>query len=454
MVEPDLLPMTPRGVALSSSEVGTETVGIVGGGYVGLTTAVCLAELGFPIRILDIDDRKVASLRAGEAPIYEPGLEEILKKHLASGRIQATTDVAEAMPEADFVFLCVPTPAAADGSADTRYLEAASKDIGPHLKPNAIVINKSTVPVGSFQVVADRIGRDDIDVASNPEFLREGTAIHDFMNPDRVVIGADDAAVAARVGTLYAKLDAEMVLTDPASAEIIKYASNAYLATRLTFINSIAEVCEALGGDVEQVARGIGLDSRIGSSFLHPGPGWGGSCFPKDTRALTAMAKRSGFDFAFMRGVVHANERHMKRIAAKSLAMLDGMPSESTIGVLGLAFKAGTDDTRQSPAIEVVTALVEEGVKVRAFDPKAHVEIDGLEVVDDPYKVAAGADLLIVLTEWPEFADLDPSMLADAMKTPALFDTRDIMPVADFEAKGFTVRLLGRPTVGELGSLA
>lgn len=437
----------------ASNSAEDKIVGIVGGGYVGLTTAVCLAELGFPVRILDVDERKVASLRAGEAPIYEPGLEELLQKHLSAGMITATMDVTEAMPVADYVFLCVPTPAAPDGSADTRYLEAASKDIGPHLKSGAIVINKSTVPVGSFQVVGQRIGRDDIDVASNPEFLREGTAISDFMNPDRVVIGSDDPEVGARVAYLYEKLNAETVLTDPASAEIIKYASNAYLATRLTFINSIAEVCEALGGDVEQVARGIGLDSRIGPSFLHPGPGWGGSCFPKDTRALTAMAKRSGFDFAFMRGVVHANERHMKRIAAKCLAMLDGMPSESTIGVLGLAFKAGTDDVRSSPAVEVVKDLVEEGVTVQAYDPKAKVEIDGLVVCDDPYKVAAGADLVVILTEWPEFGELDPAVLAEEMKTAALFDTRDIVSVADFEAKGFTVRLLGRPSIGELGSL-
>jgi len=445
MVEPDLLPMTPRGVALSSSEVGTETVGIVGGGYVGLTTAVCLAELGFPIRILDIDDRKVASLRAGEAPIYEPGLEEILKKHLASGRIQATTDVAEAMPEADFVFLCVPTPAAADGSADTRYLEAASKDIGPHLKPNAIVINKSTVPVGSFQVVADRIGRDDIDVASNPEFLREGTAIHDFMNPDRVVIGADDAAVAARVGTLYAKLDAEMVLTDPASAEIIKYASNAYLATRLTFINSIAEVCEALGGDVEQVARGIGLDSRIGSSFLHPGPGWGGSCFPKDTKAMIGIAEDAGYDFAFLKGVIEVNEQQFDRVVDKiTLAAGDDLKGVK-IGVLGLTFKAGTDDMRDSPSIEIVGRLVAAGAQVRAYDPVAEgCPIEGVEVCGDAYAAAEGAEVLAILTEWEEFKFVDLDKLAEVMGNKHIVDARNLLDRGAVRRRGFTYQGIGR----------
>lgn len=419
-------------------------IGVVGAGYVGLTTGVCFAELGHRVRVYEISQAKVESLQAGEVPIYEEGLEELLAKHLSSGNITFTTELVESIPDSQYIFLCVPTPPDEDGSADTSYLRAASRAIGPHLQPGAIIINKSTVPVGSTQIVLDEVDRTDVAVASNPEFLREGTAISDFLNPDRVVIGAATPEVAEKVALLYAKLEPEMVLTDPASAELIKYASNAYLATRLSFINAVAEVCEVLGGDVTQVARGIGLDSRIGPQFLRPGPGWGGSCFPKDTKALATMAESGGFEFKFLRAVIDSNEQHFDRIATKALSMLEN-PSEATVAVWGFAFKAGTDDLRSSPAVEIIERLVAAGVSVVGYDPKAHYQAAGVTQVDDPYTAVENADLLIVLTEWPEFSDLDATRVAGLMRDQRVLDTRNVLDANAWRASGFVCRAIGRP---------
>jgi len=427
-------------------------IGVVGAGYVGLTTGVCFAELGYRVRVLEINRDRVASLQAGHVPIYELGLEELLQKHLATGAITFTHELTEAIPDSDFVFLCVPTPPAADGSADTSYLQQASAQIGPHLPVDAVVINKSTVPVGSTEIVFDQLGRTDVHVASNPEFLREGTALADFMNPDRVVIGCADLAVAERVAGLYAPLNAEMVLTDPASAELIKYASNAYLATRLSFINAVAEVCEALGGDVTQVARAIGLDRRIGPHFLKPGPGWGGSCFPKDTTALATMAENGGFEFKFLRAVIDSNQQQFDRVATKALSMLAN-PSTDTVAVWGLAFKAGTDDIRESPAVEIVQRIVAEGVSVVAYDPKATVTLDGLIQVESAMEAAAGAQVLLILTEWPEFADTDPTAVAGAMSGARVLDTRNIVDRDAWTDAGFVVRSIGRPSADAVESL-
>lgn len=422
------------------------SIGIVGGGYVGLTSAACFAELGHRVRVLDVDQSKVDALLAGKSPIYEEGLEALIQAHVDAGSLTASIDVEQVIPGSDFVFLCVPTPSAPDGSADLSYLEQASRDIALHLDPGAVVINKSTVPVGSTYVVRDQLKRSDVSVASNPEFLREGSAIYDFMNPDRVVVGCVDPDVAQRVADVYAGVaETEFVLTDPESAELIKYASNAYLATRLSFINAVAEVCEALGGDIAQVSRAIGLDSRIGPSFLQPGPGWGGSCFPKDTRALATMAEQGGFEFKFLNAVIESNEEQFDLIARRAVEMLGDTPSGKKVAVLGLAFKAGTDDVRCSPAVEIVERLVKEGVEVAAYDPQASPGIEGVAEVASPYEAAQGADLLLVLTEWPEYGDLDPERLAAVMSHAAVLDTRNVVDSNAYGAAGFAVRQIGRP---------
>jgi len=429
-------------------------IAVVGGGYVGLTSAACFSELGHTVRVLDIDPSKVEALLEGKSPIYEEGLEDLLQTHVGSGRLTASTSVEEVVPGADFVFLCVPTPSASDGSADLTYLEQAARDIAEHLEPGSVVINKSTVPVGSTDVVRKQLLRDDVMVASNPEFLREGTAIYDFMNPDRVVIGCVDSDVAQTVADLYSGVaETEIVLTDPASAELIKYASNAYLATRLTFINAVAEVCEVLGGDITQVSRAIGLDSRIGPNFLRPGPGWGGSCFPKDTRALASMAERGGYEFRFLRAVLDSNQEQFDLIARRATELLGHEVEGATAAVLGLAFKAGTDDVRDSPAIEVINRLVAAGVKIKAHDPQAKPVVDGVTQVDSPYEAADGAHLLIVLTEWPEYGSLDPERLAEAMAHSAVLDTRNMVDPAAFTAAGFAVRQIGRPIQLDLRDL-
>lgn len=422
-----------------------ERIAVVGVGYVGATTAACMAELGHDVGVFDIDPAKVDAIASGRAPIFEAGLDELVARHTTSRRLRASMDLNEIVSSAAFVFLCVPTPSGPDGSADLTYLEEASRMVGPLLMPGAVVINKSTVPVGSTQVVASQLNRDDVEVASNPEFLREGTAVRDFMAPDRVVIGSDRAEVATRVAALYESLgDIDFVHTDPASAELIKYASNAYLATRLSFINAVAEVCEALGGDISEVARGIGLDSRIGPEFLNPGPGWGGSCFPKDTRAMVAMADQAGFDFRFLRGVIESNEQQFELIAQRALEMAGVAPTDARIAVLGLAFKAGTDDVRNSPAVEIANRLVAAGATVTAHDPQSSAAVSGVVQFGSAINAAAHAHLLLVLTEWPEYSDLDPEALGAVMTNRAVLDTRDVIDARGFAAHGFAVRQVGR----------
>jgi len=418
-------------------------IAVIGAGYVGLTTGVCLAELGHQVRIYDTDETRVDSLQRGRIPFFEPDLEPMFLRHFDAGSVHVTNEPAEAVTPSAFVFLCVPTPGRPDGSADTRYLSAASTMLGPLLASGAIVVNKSTVPVGSTEIVQAHLDRDDTHVVSNPEFLREGSAIADFLQPDRIVIGSDDVDIARRVADLYGSLRAKTVLTDPASAELIKYASNAYLATRLSFVNAVAEACEVLGGDIDRVVQGIGLDTRIGPHFLQPGPGWGGSCFPKDTLALAAMAEANGFAFGFLRAVMESNREHFDRVALKALAMLEDPPS-SIVAVWGLAFKAGTDDTRNSPAIEVISRLVAEGVQVVAFDPEARVEVPGMRQADTAIAAATGADMLVVLTEWPAFAEIDPVVVADVLAAPLVLDTRGVLARDHWTAAGFVLRSLGR----------
>lgn len=421
----------------------TNKIAVVGTGYVGLTTGACFAKLGHEVVCSDIDAGKIERLTRGEIPIYEAGLEEIVNEGIESGRLTFSVGSADIVGDVDFVYLCVPTPQALDGSADLSYLESAAAEISPHLRPGTIVVNKSTVPVGSTLLVERALSRSDIPVVSNPEFLREGTAVDDFLNPDRVVIGADDQAAAGRVASLYLGVRAPIMVTDPASAETCKYAANAFLATKISFVNAIAAVCEAVGADVNDVLLGMGYDHRIGHDFMRPGPGWGGSCFPKDTRAIISIAEGAGYDFSLLKGVVSVNTEQFERIVRKvaSKIELDG----ARVAMLGLAFKAGTDDTRESPAIEIANRLVAAGATVRAFDPAVRDRsIDGIEIVDDAYAACDRADALVVATEWDEFKWLDLDKIADAMAQLHIVDARNLLDRGAVRRRGFSYQGVGR----------
>ena len=420
-------------------------VAVVGAGYVGLTAAACFAHLGHRVVCTDIDAGRIAGLQRGEIPIHESGLAELVRAGLDSGRLAFDCGSAEAAAAADFVYLCVPTPQGADGAADLSYLEAAAGEIGPCLRPGTIVVNKSTVPTGSAALVERIVGRSDIGVASNPEFLREGQAIDDFLHPDRVVIGSDDRAAAERVAELYSGTRAPVLITDPASAETVKYASNAFLATKLSFTNAIAAVCEAVGADVIDVLAGVGYDHRIGSEFLRPGPGWGGSCLPKDTRALLAVAEAAGYDFSLLRGVLAANEEQFQRIVDKVARRVE-LPG-ARIALLGLAFKAGTDDVRVSPALEIGQRLATAGAVVQAYDPAVRASAvtgaAGITVVDDAYSACRGAAALVVATEWDEFAGLDFARVASVMVERHVIDARNLLDRAALERLGFSYSGVG-----------
>lgn len=421
----------------------TSKIAVIGTGYVGLTTGACFAHLGHEVVCADVVPEKVERLQNGDVPIHEAGLTELVHEGIETGRLSFVLGAENAVGDAEFIYLCVPTPQAADGSADLSYLQSAAAEISSYLQPGAIVINKSTVPVGSTRLVEQAMKRSDIPVVSNPEFLREGTAVDDFLNPDRVVIGADDQAAAGRVAALYLGVRAPVMVTDPASAETCKYAANAFLATKLSFTNAIAAVCEAVGADVNDVLLGMGYDHRIGHEFLRPGPGWGGSCFPKDSRAIISIAEDAGYDFALMRGVVTVNDEQFDRIVRKvgSVTALEG----ATIGLLGLAFKAGTDDTRESPALAIAGRLVAAGATVRGYDPAVtQVDIDGLEIVDDAYAACEGANALVIATEWDDFKWLDLDKIADTMADKHIVDARNLLDRGAVKRRGFTYQGVGR----------
>ena len=421
----------------------TSTIAVIGTGYVGLTTGACFAHLGHRVICADIDQRKVDQLNRGEIPIHEAGLEEIVRDAVDAGNLSFVHGSEHAVGDAEFVYLCVPTPQSTDGSADLSYLTAAAEQISPHLQSGTVVVNKSTVPVGSTLLVERALGRADIPVVSNPEFLREGTAVDDFLSPDRVVIGSDDQAAAGRVASLYLGVRAPIMVTDPASAETCKYAANAFLATKLSFTNAIAAVCEAVGADVNDVLLGMGYDHRIGHEFLRPGPGWGGSCFPKDSKAIISIAEDAGYDFALMRGVVEVNLEQFDRIVRKVEAVtpLEGV----TIGVLGIAFKAGTDDTRESPAIEVMRRLVAKGATVRAYDPAVDtLDLDGVEVVGDAYAACEGVSAIVVATEWDEFKWLDLDKVGGLVRERNIIDARNLLDRGALKRRNFTYQGVGR----------
>ena len=428
-------------------------VSVMGAGYVGLTTAACLAHLGHDVTCADIDADRVARLRKGEVPILEDGLPELVKAGIASRRLQFVVGASTAASDAEFIFLCVPTPLGEDGAADMSFVEAVAREIAPVLRPGTVVINKSTVPVGSTRFVQRVLSEsgaptDGVSVASNPEFLREGHAVHDFLNPNRIVIGCDDPESAVRVSALYATVEAPMLVTDPASAEMIKYASNAFLATKISFINAIANLCEMVDADVSQVAVGMGYDTRIGSQFLHPGPGYGGSCFPKDTAALLHRARSVGYDFQLLEGVTEVNNAQYERMVDKVRRAAGGSLDGAVVAVWGLTFKANTDDLRDSPAVTITNRLLEEGATIRAYDPaagdKAARMLPDCEVCPDPYDAATGADTVVLFTEWDDFRHYDFDRVLDAMKGTAFVDTRNLLDSATMRRLGFDYEGVGR----------
>jgi UDPglucose 6-dehydrogenase len=432
---------------MSTMSPMSSKIAVIGTGYVGLTTGACLAHLGHDVICADIDRDKVDRLARGEIPILEAGLDEIVREGLQSGRLRFVLGAANAVAEAEFIYLCVPTPQGADGSADLSYIEAAAHEIAPHLVPESVVINKSTVPVGSTRFVELALSRSDIYVVSNPEFLREGSAVNDFLHPDRVIIGSDDQSAAIRVASLYIGVPAPLMVTDPASAETIKYASNAFLATKLSFVNAVSALCEAVGADVSDVVLGMGYDKRIGHEFLRPGPGWGGSCFPKDSRALLYIANEAGYHFDLLEGVITVNEEQFERVAGKVEAMVGGSLDGRTVAVWGLTFKANTDDLRASPALEIVQRVLAKGATVRAYDPTVDADLDdhpGMTVVPDPYAACEGADVLAVLTEWDEFKWLDLDKVADSMTERRVVDARNLLDRSALVRRGFAYQGIGR----------
>jgi UDPglucose 6-dehydrogenase len=424
---------------------------VVGTGYVGLTTGACLASLGHRVVCSDVNAAKVEQLSRGEVRIHEPGLAELVQEGIAAGRLAFVVGSAAAVTDAEVVFLCVPTPMGSGGQADLAVVEAVAREVRELLPPGCVLVTKSTVPVGTSGRLAERIGREDVPVVSNPEFLREGSAVHDFLNPDRIVVGSDSQDAAERVAALYARLGAPTVLTDAASAEMVKYAANCFLATKLSYVNAIAELCERLGADITDVTEGMGYDRRIGQSFLQPGPGWGGSCLPKDTAALLQVAEAVDFEFPLLQATISSNARQRERMVAKVAEACGGSLDGVRLGLLGLTFKAGTDDLRDSPALEVARLLAERGAELVAYDPGLTGDEPELPsdvtLVDDPYQAAKEAAALVLLTEWQEFRTLDWSRLAEALRGPVVVDTRNHLDPDVLRRAGLSWRGVGRNPV-------
>jgi UDPglucose 6-dehydrogenase len=429
----------------------SRSVAVIGSGYVGLTLSASLALLGHGVECTDNSPGRVASLAEGRVPILEEGLPELVGQMLAAGRLRFSTSNARAAGRSEFVFLCLPTPSDPDGRADLSFVEAVVAEIGPALRPGTTVITKSTVPVGTGEMLEKVIGRSDVHVVSNPEFLVEGTALRDCLRPDRVVVGACSEEVARNVAALYGPAcDSQLIVTDLASAELIKYASNAYLATRLTFVNSMAEICEAAGADIRSVMAGMGSDRRIGTAFLRPGPGWGGSCLPKDTSALVDTAERLGCDLALVRAAIAANAHHNRRVVEKVATALDADVSGRRIALWGLTFKAGTDDLRDSPALDIARQLGDLGASVQAYDPAVPAgTLHGIEVRSSALSAAHEADVLIIGTEWPEFAAADLTALAAVMSGRVMVDARNVLDPAAAAAAGFAYSGTGLPAAGK-----
>jgi UDPglucose 6-dehydrogenase len=436
-------------------------IAVIGTGYVGLVSGACFADFGIRVVCADIDADKIAQLENGKVPFYEPGLEEKVAANVKAGRLSFTTDVAAAIRDAQVVFIAVGTPANRDGTANLTFIDSVARQIGRNLDGYTVVVTKSTVPPRTGERVRALIeeeagGGADFDVVSNPEFLREGSAVEDFMRPDRIVIGAESARAVEVMKDLYRPLyiiETPVIVTDVATAEMIKYTSNAFLAVKVSFINEIANVCEHVGADVHQVAKAMGLDGRISPKFLHPGPGFGGSCFPKDVSALVSTAEEVGYDFKIGKAVLAVNARQ-RQLMVDKIERLAGALEGKEIGFLGLAFKPNTDDMRDSPTIDIIRGLQQRGAHIRAFDPaamdNARQIFENVDYRADAYAVAEEADVVVVATEWNQFRHLDLERVKDAMRTPMVLDMRNIYDPQRMRGLGFTYDCVGRPQRGRL----
>ncbi|MCE5324686.1 UDP-glucose/GDP-mannose dehydrogenase family protein [bacterium] len=429
---------------------------IIGAGYVGLVTGAVFADLGYMVYCADTDSNKIDMLNSGRMPIYEPGLEEIVERNTRDGRLFFSTDIGECVNRSEVIFIAVGTPPGDDGYADLSAVEAVAKTIAQNMSDYKVVVNKSTVPVGTADLVKEIIlaNRTDdsieFDVVSNPEFLREGNAVTDTLKPDRIVIGSYSQRAAMRLVELYAPLERPMVLTDVHSAEVIKYASNAFLATKISFINAIANICELVGADVHKVAKGIGLDSRIGTAFLNAGLGWGGSCFGKDTACLVAIADRHGYDFGLLKSVISINSEQPSRFVNRIKNVLGSLAGKK-IAVLGLAFKPNTDDLRDGKSLQIMAELNAEGAQLTAYDPiameNARQACQAYHYCKDPYMAAEDADAIVIVTEWNEFKFLDFDRLKHIMRVPLIFDGRNMFDPERIRSKGFEYHCIGRATI-------
>lgn len=431
-------------------------VTMVGTGYVGLVSGACFADFGHQVICVDKDVGKIDRLHQGIMPIFEPGLEDLVESNVKAGRLSFTTDLNEAVKDADTVFIAVGTPSRrGDGHADLSYVEQAAREIAEHMRGYTVVVNKSTVPVGTGDLVESIMAEvnptGDFSVVSNPEFLREGAAIGDFKRPDRVVVGTEDERARQVMRELYRPLflnETPILFTDRRTSELIKYAANAFLAVKIAYINEMADLCEQVGANVQEVARGIGLDNRIGKKFLNAGPGYGGSCFPKDTLALMRTAQEAHAPVTIVEATVASNTNRKKRMAGKIIEACGGDVSGKTIGILGLTFKPNTDDMRDSPSLDIVPALLAAGARIQAYDPEgmeeAKKELTGIEMVEGPYSVADNADALVILTEWDQFRALDFERLSKQMKQPVMVDLRNIYNPDDLRQNGFTYVSIGR----------
>jgi UDPglucose 6-dehydrogenase len=429
---------------------------MVGTGYVGLVSGACFADFGHQVICVDKDVGKIDRLHQGIMPIFEPGLEDLVESNVKAGRLSFTTDLSEAVKDADTVFIAVGTPSRrGDGHADLSYVEQAAREIAEHMRGYTVVVNKSTVPVGTGDLVQSIMAEvnptGDFSVVSNPEFLREGAAIGDFKRPDRVVVGTEDERARQVMRELYRPLflnETPILFTDRRTSELIKYAANAFLAVKIAYINEMADLCEQVGANVQEVARGIGLDNRIGKKFLNAGPGYGGSCFPKDTLALMRTAQEAHAPVTIVEATVASNTNRKKRMASKIIEACGGDVSGKTIGILGLTFKPNTDDMRDSPSLDIVPALLAAGARIQAYDPEgmeeAKKELTGIEMVEGPYSVAENADALVILTEWDQFRALDFERLSRQMKQPVMVDLRNIYNPDDLRQNGFTYVSIGR----------
>jgi len=438
-----------RTPCLDPGQFSQTNVAVVGAGYVGLPTAATLASFGHNVVCADSDQNKIRLLNSGISPIAEPGLEELMAPSIAAGNLSFVSNAARAVERASVIFLCLPTPQSGDGSADLSAVEAVSREVAHLIPKNATVVMKSTVPIGTSTRIAHLLRRPDISVVSNPEFLREGFAVSESLSPERIVVGSSRPGAAQEVANLFAPSAAPVIVTDSSTAEAMKYAANAFLATKLSFINAIAGLCEVVGADVEDIVTGLGLDSRIGGKFLSPGPGWGGSCLPKDTAALAAIARINNYEFPLLDQVIATNETQLNHVVDKVAAVNRGLFG-ANIAVWGLTFKAGTDDRRDSPSLDIAKRLLSKGAAITAFDPSItqsslqDPDLASFDVTLDPYEAARDADVLVILTEWEDFADPDLAKLMSIMAHPRIVDARNILDPFSARAAGFIYDSIGR----------